>query len=106
MTGTTQMTREMFPQLAKAAVNTYWPPLVQDANCQPAANPGGEDYRGGMCNGKVLQPPPLPQGPYSGAREDYPGPGDYNAVSGNDLNVALHIHLLPAGPAAGIATGN
>ena len=106
MGGSTQMTREMFPQMLRAVVNTYWPPLVQDANCQPAANPGGEDYRGGMCSGKVLQPPALPQGPYSGAREDYPGPGDYNAVSGSELSVVLHMRLQPATSSTGVATGN
>jgi polyisoprenoid-binding protein YceI len=106
MTGSTEMTREMFPQLLKAVVNTYWPPLVQDANCQPPTNGGREDYRGGQCTGKVLQPPALPQGPYSGAREDYPGPGDYNAVSGNELSIVLHVHLLPASSAGAVATGD
>ncbi len=106
MSGSTTMTREMFPQLLKAVVNTYWPPLVQDANCQPASNPGAEDYRGGMCSGKVLQAPALPQGPYSGAREDYPGPSDYNAVSGNELGVVVHMRLLPTGTAGAVATGD
>lgn len=106
MSGSTAMTREMFPQLLKAVVNTYWPPLVQDANCQAASNPGAEDYRGGMCSGKVLQPPALPQGPYSGAREDYPGPGDYNAVSGNELGIVLHMRLQPAPSAGAAATGD
>jgi polyisoprenoid-binding protein YceI len=104
MTGSTEMNREMFPQLLKAVVNTYWPPLVQDANCQPPSNVGREDYRGGQCTGTVLQAPALPQGPYSGAREDYPGPSDYNAVTGNELSIVLHIRLLPAG-SAGAATG-
>ncbi len=106
MSGSTAMTREMFPQLLRAVVNTYWPPLVQDANCQAASNPGAEDYRGGMCNGTVLQAPALPQGPYSGAREDYPGPGDYNAVSGNELGIVIHMHLLPASSAGAVATGD
>ena len=106
MVGSTQMTPEMFPQLVKAAVNTYWPPLVQDANCKPADNAGSEDYRGGMCSGKVLQAPALPQGPYSGGREDYPGPGDYNAVTGSKLSIMVHMHLLQAGSAGAAATGD
>ena len=104
--GSTALTREMFPQLVKAVVNTYWPPLVEDAKCQAPTNAGSEDYRGGMCSGTVLQPPAMPQGPYAGGREDYPGPGDYNAVSGNELGIALHIRLLPAAAAGAVATGN
>ncbi|MFZ0705996.1 MAG: YceI family protein [Candidatus Korobacteraceae bacterium] len=106
MAGSTAMTNEMFPQLVKAVVNTYWPPLVQDANCVAPTNGGSEDYRGGMCTGKVLQAPALPLGPYSGAREDYPGPGDYNAVSGTHLSIVVHVHLLPAGSAGSVATGD
>jgi polyisoprenoid-binding protein YceI len=106
MSGSTAMTREMFPQLVKAVVSTYWPPLVRDANCQQAANPGGEDYRGAMCTGTVLQPPALPQGPYSGAREDYPGPSDYNAVLGNELSIRLHLRLVQGGSGATAVTGD
>jgi len=94
MSGSTSMTREMFPQLVKAVVNTYWPPLVEDAKCQPPPS-AGEDYRGAMCTGTVLQPPALPQGPYAGGREDYPGPSNYNMVSGNELTIHLHLHLMP-----------
>jgi len=96
MAGSTSMTREGFPQLLKAVVNTYWPPLVQDANCQPLGTVS-EDYRGAQCTGTVLQPPALPQGPYAGGREDYPGPSDYNAVSGNQLTILIHMHLTPTG---------
>lgn len=103
MSGSTSMTREGFPQLLKAAVSTYWPPLVQDAKCQPAPNIS-EDYRGAQCTGTVLQPPALPQGPYSGAREDYPGPSDYNAVSGSNLAILLHLRLTPTA-SGGNATG-
>jgi polyisoprenoid-binding protein YceI len=104
MSGSTSATRESFPQLLKAVVNTYWPPLVQDAKCE-APPSAGEDYRGAMCTGTVLQPPALPQGPYAGGREDYPGPGDYNMVSGNQLSIAVHLHLKPGG-AAGTVSGD
>lgn len=105
MTGTTAMTRENFPQLLKAVVNTYWPPLVQDAKCEPGSG-NSEDYRGGQCTGTVLQPPALPQGPYAGAREDYPGPSDYNAVTGNELSIVLHMRLVPTTSGSGTASGD
>lgn len=104
MFGSTAMTRENFPQLLKAVVNTYWPPLIQDAKCEPGSG-NSEDYRGGQCTGTVLQPPALPQGPYAGGREDSPGPSDYNAVAGNELSIVLHMRLLPA-TGAGTASGD
>ena len=104
VSGSTSLTREMFPQLLKAVVSTYWPPLVQDAKCE-APPSAGEDYRGAMCTGTVLQPPALPQGPYAGGREDYPGPGDYNRVTGNQLSILLHLHLTAPGAKGGAATG-
>ncbi len=106
MMGSTAMTREMFPQLLRAVVNTYWPPLVQDANCQAPTNAGAEDYRGGMCTGTVLEAPALPQGPYAGGREDYSGPSDYNAVVGNQLGIVIHMRLLPASASGAVATGD
>jgi len=104
MNGTTSLTREMFPQLLKAVVNTYWPPIVRDEKCE-APPSAGEDYRGTMCTGTVLQPPALPRGPYAGGREDYPGPSDYNQISGSQLSIALHLHLKP-GTTAGTASGD
>ena len=106
MRGTTAMTRENFPQLLRAVVSTYWPPLVQDQNCQLPSNGGSEDYRGAMCTGTVLQPPALPQGPNAGGREDYPGPSDYNAVSGNALSMVVHLRLLPKASGGAVATGD
>lgn len=104
MAGSTAMTREQFPQLLKAVVNTYWPPLVQDENCQTPANVG-EDYRGAMCTGTVLHSPALPEGPYTAAREDFAAQPDYNSVSGNELTILLHMHLVPAGSAGAVAKG-
>jgi len=50
--GSTKMAREDFPQLAKTVINTYWPPLVQDENCQvPDAN---EAYSGSRCTGTYI----------------------------------------------------
>ncbi len=104
LAGTTGATLESFPQLLKAAVNTYWPPLVQDAKCQAASYPATEDYKGSECTGTVLQSPALPQGPYAGAREDYSGSSDYNRVSGNTLTIRVHLHLIP-GAGQGMAMG-
>jgi hypothetical protein len=37
--------REDFPQLLKAVIATYWPPVVQDKNCEMPVSVG-EGYSG------------------------------------------------------------
>ena len=34
VSGSTKVIREDFPQLLKAVIATYWPPVVQDKNCE------------------------------------------------------------------------
>jgi hypothetical protein len=103
--GSTTMFREDFPQLTRAVLGTYWPPLVQDKNC-PELAPAGEDYRGSQCTGTVLEAPPLPQAPYAGNAEDYPGPSNFNSLVGNRLSVLVHLHLTPMGSTGTAAGGN
>src|ERR1700731_4779617 len=53
--GSTGLFREDFPQLVRTVVSTYWPPVVQDENCQvPDAN---EAYSGSQCTGTYLATP-------------------------------------------------
>ena len=87
-------TREGFPQLLRAVLTTYWPPVVQDENCQAAAG-GGEDYRGAECTGSFLEAPGLPQAPGTPVGEDYPAPSNFSAVVGSQLNILLHMQLTP-----------
>ena len=96
MTGSTHMFREDFPQLVRAVVSTYWPPVVQDKNCQaPAA--ASEDYRGSQCTGTMLMAPGLPEAPQAAGGEDVGVPQNFNAVVGNHLDILVHLHLLPQG---------
>jgi len=94
LAGSTMMYRENFPQLLKAVVGTYWPPLVQDRNCQAPAGVS-EDYHGAQCTGTLMMPAALPQAPGSQVGEDYPGPSNFNAVNGNQLTVLVHLRLTP-----------
>ena len=104
LSGSTTVSREAFPQLLKAVVHTYWPPVVQDEKCQaPAA---GEAYSGAQCTGTFLKTPGLPEGPYAGGREDYPGPSNFDAIDGNHLTILVHLLLRPAGAGEPAATGN
>ena len=101
--GSTRMFREDYPQLVRAVVSTYWPPVIQDKNCQ-ASGGTGEDYNGAHCTGTVLMVPPLPAVPSAGSGEDYPGPLNFNAFVGNHLNILVHLRLLAKSsgqPAAG-----
>lgn len=95
--GSTKVVREDFPQLLKAVVGTYWPPVVQDLNCQaPAVS---EAFSGGQCTGSFLMAPALPQPPIS-VGEDYPGPSGFNAVVGEHLTILVHMRLTPGGSGA------
>ena len=103
--GSTKVIGEDFPQLLKAAVGTYWPPVVQDANCQtPAAV--GEDFSGPRCTGTFLDTPGLPEEPRASVGEDYPGTSDFSAVVGNHLIISVHMRLKPASSEALAAAGN
>jgi len=91
--GSTRMFREDYPQLLRAVVSTYWPPVVQDKSCPTPAS-AGEDYHGSQCTGTLLMAPSLPEAPYAGNAEDYPGPANFNALVGNHLNILVHLRLL------------
>jgi len=99
----TKVFREDFPQLVKAVLNTYWPPLVQNENCEvPAAS---EAYSGAKCTGTLLRGPSLPEDPAMHVGEDYPGPQNFNAQVGQRLNLVVHMRLTP-GAGQPMAGGN
>jgi polyisoprenoid-binding protein YceI len=91
----TTETREGFPQLLRAVLATYWPPVVEDEKCQ-AASGGSEDYRGAQCTGSFLHAPGLPLAPGGiPVGEDYPAPSNFSAVVGSQLTIQLHMQLTP-----------
>lgn len=93
--GSTSMAREDFPQLLRAVMSTYWPPIVQDENCQWPSNVG-EDFSGPHCTGSFVDTPRLPVEPRdAGVGEDYPPRSDFNSVVGEHLTISVHLHLLP-----------
>jgi hypothetical protein len=98
------MFNEDFPELMRAIVSTYWPPVVQDKNCQPSAS-AGEDYHGSQCTGTVLEAPALPEPPRAGNAEDNPGPSNFNALVANRLSLLVHLRLTPRSTSA-TAAGN
>lgn len=104
-TGSTKVVREDFPQLLKAVMATYWPPVVQDRNCQ-APTGTGEDYTGSPCTGTFMMTPPLPQAPQSVSGEDYPGSAGFNSFVGERLTIFVRMHLTPAGSAGQAGAGN
>lgn len=96
--GSTSVTRESFPQLVKAVLNTWWPPVVQDEKCQNTAG-GSEDYRGLQCTGTFMQGSGLPPAPTQ-VGEDYPGASNFNAIVGSQLTIDLHLRLIPSAAGA------
>ena len=105
LSGSTKVFREDFPQLVKAVLNTYWPPVVQDEKCSSPSGPN-EAYSGVKCTGTVLQTPRLPDDPATHVGEDYPGPQNFNSVVGERVNIALHVRLLPGGGMTHAPAGN
>jgi len=103
--GTTSMFREDYPQLVKAVIGTYWPPVVQDKNCQMPAGVG-EDYSGAQCSGKLLMAAALPTPPEATGGEDTGAYSNFNSIVGNRLKILVHLHLTPAGTAEASAAGN
>lgn len=103
--GSTRMFREDYPQLVKAVVSTYWPPVVQDKNCQAPAGTG-EDYHGSLCTGTLLMAPALPEAPLASNAEDIGAAQNFNALIGNRLNILVHMRLLPKSSGQAAAGGN
>jgi polyisoprenoid-binding protein YceI len=103
--GSTKVIGEDYPQLLKAVLGTYWPPVVQDANCQTSAAVG-EDFSGPHCTGTFLETPGLPEEPRASVGEDYPGTSDFSAVAGNRLIISVHMRLKPASSEGPLAAGN
>lgn len=85
--------RENFPELIPAIYAATWPPVVEDEHCRvPSA---GEDYRGPLCTGNVLETenaisPPVNTG------EDYRG-FEIVAPAGNVVKIALNLPLTGEG---------
>ena len=104
MTGSTHMFREDYPQLVRAVVSTYWPPVVQDKNCQ-APGDASEDYRGSQCTGTMLMAPGPPAAPQAAGGEDVGVPQNFNAVVGNHLDIVVHLHLLAQGSGEPMGAG-
>jgi polyisoprenoid-binding protein YceI len=103
-TGSTAMFREDFPQLVRTVVSTYWPPVVQDENCQvPDAN---EAYSGSQCAGTYLATDGLPAAPHAANAEDVGVATNFNSVVGNHLTVLVHLRLTPQGSTESGVAGN
>jgi hypothetical protein len=80
--------------LVKTVVGTYWPPVIEDEHCQTPSV--GEDFSGIQCTGTLIKTPDFPA---SGASpsEDYPGPPNFNIVTGEHLTIAVDLRLAPRG---------
>jgi polyisoprenoid-binding protein YceI len=92
LTGSTRMVREDFPQLVRAAVNTYWPVVVQDKSCQPAGEPT-QAYSGAQCTGTMLDAPGLPAEPHAAGGEDVGISQGFNEIVGNRLTIVLNLRM-------------
>jgi polyisoprenoid-binding protein YceI len=93
--GSTRVFREDFPQLVRTVVNTFWPVLVQEENCQTSE--ASEAYSGTHCTGTFMETPGLPEAPHAANAEDLPGSPNFNAIVGEDLTILVHMRLTASG---------
>ncbi len=91
--GTTKVFREDFPQLVRTVVNTYWPVLVMDEDCETPQP--SEAYSGTRCTGSFMETSGLPPAPHAANAEDLPGPPNFNAIVGENLVILVNMHLVP-----------
>ena len=103
MAGSTEVVREDFPQLLRAVLGTYWPPVVKEEHC--VAWGTGESYAGVQCTGTFMQPPRLPEPPRA-AGEDYPGAQGFNGMTGEHLTIVVHMRLKQGASGAHSGAGN
>jgi hypothetical protein len=102
--GSTNVIGEDFPQLLKAVIGTYWPPVIQDENCQVVGP--SESYSGAQCTGTFLETPALPEAPRASVGEDYPGgPPNFNSVVGDRLNILVRLRLTPISSGTQLGAG-
>jgi polyisoprenoid-binding protein YceI len=104
-TAKTGMFREDYPQLVRAVVNTYWPLVFQNENCQGPTNVG-EDYHGAKCTGMLLQAPALPEEPHAANGEDLGAASGFNTIVGNHLDILVHFRLMPGNSSETPGAGN
>ena len=102
--GSTSMFQEDFPQLVKTVVNTYWPTVVQEQDCQ---NPdASEAYSGARCTGTYLSTAGLPEAPHDGGGEGVGVQQNFSAIVGNHLTVLVQLRLVPNGSEEAAVAGN
>ena len=92
VSGSTTVSREDFPQMVSTAISTYWPPLIQDENCElPIAS---ELNGGSQCTRTFLKTPGLPE---AANGKDLHGPQNFNALVGDHLTILVHMCLMLKG---------
>jgi polyisoprenoid-binding protein YceI len=95
VSGSTTVSRENFSQMVSTAISTYWPPLIQDENCElPIAS---ELNGASQCTRTFLKTPGLPEAPRAANGKDLHGPENFNALVGEHLTVLVHMCLMLKG---------
>lgn len=102
--GTTTVSSEDFSQIVSTAVSTYWPPLVQEENCEvPIAN---ELNGSSQCTGTFLKTPEPRKAPEAANRQDFHGSQKFNAIVGEHLTILVLMRSMPKASAGRAAVGN
>lgn len=83
-----------FPGLRSAWLDSVWPLVVEDEQCEmPASRASFRDYAGVKCTGTPILPTPLDQPPPPIVRGDYPLPYEVTAPDTDEATIVIHLRL-------------
>jgi len=95
---TASVDAEDFPGLSADILDSYWPIVAQDENCEfPVDTAGRRDYGGAICTGKAVSTQTTLTGQHSFGR-DYSGPLKADAPVNGQVTIVLYLKL--AAPAS------
>jgi hypothetical protein len=92
VSASTAFSTEDFPGVREVLIDSDWPLLAQDEDCQAPSDPN-EGYQGTLCTGTAVTAPVSTEMP-STVAEDYHGPDPASVPAGHKILIALDLHLL------------
>jgi len=94
---TATMAAGVFPELSAALLDSNWPIVAQDEQCEfPVDSAGRRDYQGTVCTGKGVATTNVPSAPPSFGR-DYSGRPRVQAPVDGPVTILLYLRLASPG---------
>jgi polyisoprenoid-binding protein YceI len=95
-----------FPELPGVVLDSFWPTVAEDEQCEPVNPwPNARDYGGWACKGKAITTTASLQRAQTSSL-DYSGLRKFDAPTRGPLTILLHLKLAPPAPPAPTPPGN